>query len=126
MFGVLGGQPGTPPYDSSLSELTASSDAMQTQVKGSQMEKAVGYVRVSSPGQAKDGESLSTQRKAIKEYCKKNNFSLVQIYADEGISGATTKKRPGLLQLLEDAEAKKFTVLIIHRLSRLGVMPETC
>jgi DNA invertase Pin-like site-specific DNA recombinase len=32
--------------------------------------KAVGYVRVSTPGQAKEGESLATQREAIKKFAK--------------------------------------------------------
>lgn len=32
--------------------------------------KAAGYVRVSTPGQASEGESLHTQRKQIQAYCK--------------------------------------------------------
>jgi DNA invertase Pin-like site-specific DNA recombinase len=32
--------------------------------------QAAGYVRVSTPIQAKEGESLSTQRQAIGKYCK--------------------------------------------------------
>jgi len=83
--------------------------------------RAAGYVRVSTPIQAKEGESLSTQRKAIEKYCKsKEGIELVEIYADEGISGAVTEKRHGLLRLLEDARAKRFDCLIIHRLSRFG------
>jgi site-specific DNA recombinase len=83
--------------------------------------RAAGYVRVSTPIQAKEGESLSTQRQAIEKYCKsKEGVELVEIYADEGISGAVTEKRHGLLRLLEDAKAKRFDCLIIHRLSRFG------
>jgi site-specific DNA recombinase len=83
--------------------------------------QAAGYVRVSTPIQAKEGESLSTQRQAIGKYCKsKEGLELVEIYADEGVSGAGTEKRHGLLRLLEDAKAKRFDCLIIHRLSRFG------
>ena len=51
----------------------------------SEMKKAAGYIRVSTPGQV-DDESLSTQRKSIRAVlCKKNHYELTKIYADEGI-----------------------------------------
>jgi site-specific DNA recombinase len=83
------------------------------------MEKAAGYVRVSSEKQT-EGESLSTQRRSISSYCKANNYKLVEVYADEGISGGTVKERHALLRCLYDAQQEKFKVLIIHRLSRFG------
>lgn len=81
--------------------------------------KASGYVRVSSKDQI-DGESLTTQRKSITDFAKRNNYQLTEIYADEGISGATSKDRPALQQCLNDGQQEKFTILIIHRLSRFG------
>lgn len=78
-----------------------------------------GYVRVSSKDQI-DGESLTTQRKSIADFAKLQGYKLTEIYADEGISGATSKDRPALLKCLNDAQNKKFNVLIIHRLSRFG------
>jgi site-specific DNA recombinase len=81
--------------------------------------KAVGYIRVSTPDQAREGESLRTQREAIEKFAQGNGWALVQIYSDEGISGAK-KNRPALDALLEDAERKKFEFVIIHRLSRFG------
>ncbi len=81
--------------------------------------KAAGYVRVSTPGQ-EDGESLSTQRKNIEFFARKENLELVQIYADEGISGGSVSNRHGLLQCLKDGVNGKFSVIIIHRLSRFG------
>jgi DNA invertase Pin-like site-specific DNA recombinase len=82
--------------------------------------KAVGYIRVSSPSQAREGESLATQREAIEAFCRLKSWDLTGIFADDGISGASTKKRPGLLDLLAEARDGKFECLVIHRLSRFG------
>jgi len=84
------------------------------------MKKAVSYVRVSTSRQAKEGESLSTQRKALQAFAKGNNFDLVEMYSDEGISGGSVEKRPGLQTLLQDVQNHNFQYVLIHRLSRLG------
>jgi DNA invertase Pin-like site-specific DNA recombinase len=81
--------------------------------------KAVGYIRVSTPGQAKEGESLRTQREAIERYAQDRGWELIEVYADEGISGAKNN-RPALNALLDDAKKKKFDFVIIHSLSRFG------
>ncbi len=86
----------------------------------SEKKRAVGYVRVFSKQQASSGESLTTQRKAIKDFVKSQGWKLGKVYADEGISGGSVKERKDLQQLLEDAQNKKFDVLVIHRLSRFG------
>lgn len=78
-----------------------------------------GYIRVSTPGQV-DLESLTTQRKSIETFAKANNFKLIEIYSDEGISGGSVKDRHALLKCLNDGQAGKFNVLIVHRLSRFG------
>ncbi|MEX1011054.1 MAG: recombinase family protein [Balneolaceae bacterium] len=90
-----------------------------TPTKENEKLKAAGYVRVSSSKQV-EGESLSTQRKSITDYCKQQGYKLTEIYADEGISGGTVKDRPDLLKCLYDAGNGKFDVLVVHRLSRLG------
>jgi DNA invertase Pin-like site-specific DNA recombinase len=82
--------------------------------------RAAGYIRVSTVSQAREGESLGTQREGITLYCKAHGLGLIEIYADEGISGASTEKRPGFMQLLQDAKDRKFDCLIIHSLSRFG------
>mgnify|MGYP001606678094 FL=1 len=45
---------------------------------------------------------------------------MIDVYADEGISGKNIIKRPGVQRLLEDAKTGKFDVLIIWKLTRLG------
>lgn len=49
------------------------------------MTKAVGYIRVSTQGQVRDGYSLAYQRDEIMRYCADNDIELVQIYEDKGI-----------------------------------------
>jgi site-specific DNA recombinase len=81
--------------------------------------KCAGYVRVSTPGQV-DEESLTTQRKSIETFANQNDYQLTEIYADEGISGGSVKDRHALLRCLNDGQAGKFKVLVVHRLSRFG------
>lgn len=52
------------------------------------MTNAVGYIRVSTQGQVRDGYSLAYQRDEIIGYCTENGIELVAIYEDKGISGA--------------------------------------
>ncbi len=51
------------------------------------MTKAVGYIRVSTQGQVRDGYSLAYQRDEIMRYCTDNDIELLHIYEDKGISG---------------------------------------
>ena len=63
------------------------------------MKKAIGYVRVSSDKQVKEGGGLEVQKKAIIQFCEKQDIKLLDIFSDEGISGAEDiEKREGLAQ----------------------------
>ena len=72
------------------------------------------YVRVSTTGQTTDNQSLELNR-----YCERMEWKIVQTYADKGISGAT-RERPALDQMLADAAAKKFDVLLTWKIDRLA------
>ena len=80
---------------------------------------AVGYIRVSTEDQTQ-GYSLDAQRAGIQEYCERNGYQLVRIYADEGVSAHTDKisKRPQLRLLLEHATQGQFDVVVVHTLDR--------
>ncbi|MDQ0216295.1 hypothetical protein J2S13_002736 [Oikeobacillus pervagus] len=52
-------------------------------------EKVVGYVRVSTEGQVREGYSLAYQVEEIERYCTENKLQLLHIYEDKGLSGAT-------------------------------------
>lgn len=80
--------------------------------------KAIGYIRVSSAGQAEDGVSLDAQRAKIRAWVEANDAELVEIYADAGISG-TKGDRPGLLRAISYAE-RHGAALVVYSLSRLS------
>lgn len=77
------------------------------------------YGRVSTEEQALRGFSIDAQVADLKEYCKKNNMKIVDIYLDEGISGAKPPlKRPALKRLLEDVESGKIDMILFTKLDR--------
>ncbi len=91
------------------------------------MDKAVGYVRVSTIGQVNDGYSLSYQTEEIQRYAAAHSLDLIGIYEDKGISGAKvdeedlTIAREGLQEMLSAVrwqEAKFVIVLNTFRLWR--------
>jgi len=82
--------------------------------------KAVGYIRVSTSIQAKEGESLSTQRQQIVDYAKNKGWELGDIYSDEGMSGAKIEYRTDFKKLIEDAKQGKLEVVIFTKLSRFA------
>lgn len=51
------------------------------------MKKAAGYVRVSTTAQAKEGESLQTQKDSIALFCESHGLELVELITDEGVWG---------------------------------------
>ncbi len=77
------------------------------------------YGRVSTEEQALRGFSIEAQVDALKEYCEKNHMKIVDIYLDEGISGAKPPlKRPALKKLLEDVESGKIDMILFTKLDR--------
>lgn len=88
------------------------------------MKKAIGYIRVSTEQQADEGISLASQRAKIEAWCELNDYELVAIYEDAGISGKTVSKRPQLQMAL--SEMKKGMALIVYSLSRLARSTKNC
>ncbi|MGO8761133.1 MAG: recombinase family protein [Desulfobaccales bacterium] len=81
------------------------------------MKKAVGYVRVSTEEQAREGVSLENQGAKIKAYCELNDFVLIEIVADEGLS-AKNLNRPGIKKILDMARNKEIEALVVYKLDR--------
>jgi site-specific DNA recombinase len=93
---------------------------MKTHALTNPTKTAIGYVRVSTQEQATEGVSLDAQRDRLTAYCKMNGIKLIDIKADEGISGSTLG-RPGLqaaLQMLRRGRANTLLVAKLDRLSR--------
>ncbi|HOX40195.1 MAG TPA: recombinase family protein [Candidatus Brocadiia bacterium] len=83
------------------------------------MKTAIGYLRVSTVGQAEEGVSLAAQEAKIRAFCDLRGFNLEAVYSDEGISGSTMRKRPGLAAALEHVE-RTGGVLVVYSLSRMS------
>lgn len=82
---------------------------------------AVGYVRVSSDRQVKRGHGLASQERAIRAFSESQGYDLLAIVRDAGVSGATQPAtREGFRQVLELAEAKAFSILLVWKIDRLA------
>ncbi len=84
------------------------------------MKRAIGYVRVSSAGQAENGVSLDAQRAKIRAWCDVNDYTLGQVYTDAGMSGKRADNRVGLQDALQTACKKRGTAIVVYSLSRLA------
>lgn len=80
--------------------------------------KAIGYVRVSTDKQVEEGISLDAQIAKIEAWASLNDYELVQVYSDEGISGASLNKRDGMMQALN--KVKKGMAFVCYSLSRIS------
>jgi site-specific DNA recombinase len=81
--------------------------------------EAIGYVRVSTEEQAKDGVSLDNQKDKIRNYCQHKGLELLQIIEDAGISGGKNKARAGFVELLDRIESNQIGAVILYSLERL-------
>ncbi len=87
--------------------------------------KAVGYVRVSTDSQVRHGYSLDEQRVEIERYCNIQNYNLLEIFSDEGVSGAKadedemTVARDGLLDMLVYMKEMGVRYIVVLSTSRL-------
>ena len=80
--------------------------------------KAIGYIRVSTQGQVDDGVSLETQKAKIEAWCLANDYDLVEVFSDEGISGKAMNNREGLQQALD--AVNKDMALVTYSMSRIS------
>jgi len=81
--------------------------------------KAIGYIRVSTEDQAREGISLDNQEAKIKSYASLNDLDLTEIIRDEGISGKSLD-REGMTRLLGMVEDNKIDAIIVYKLDRLS------
>jgi DNA invertase Pin-like site-specific DNA recombinase len=78
--------------------------------------RAAIYVRVST-----DKQSIENQLQALRQIAERRGWEVVAQYDDAGISGSKGRKdRPGLDQMLNDAQRRRFDVVMAWAIDRLG------
>ena len=77
------------------------------------------YIRVSTEDQAREGYSLEVQREYLESFAMREGYEVFKIYSDDGISAYSTR-RPALQQLLADAKAKRFELVLVHKIDRFS------
>ncbi len=82
--------------------------------------KVAAYCRVSTD---KDDQanSFESQQRYFREYIEHQpDWELYDIYADEGITGTSTKKRAAFNRMITDAKLHKFNLIITKEISRFA------
>jgi len=82
------------------------------------MKKAIGYCRVSTEEQAKEGISLEYQKAKIEQYAKLHNLNLVEVIIDEGKSGKDLN-REGIKKILSLIKKGVVTDITVYKMDRL-------
>jgi site-specific DNA recombinase len=80
--------------------------------------RAVAYIRVSSEEQV-EGWSLEAQEEKCKQLAEARGYHMTKMYVEPGRS-AKTDLRPAFQRMMSDAEAKRFDVIIVHKLDRFS------
>jgi DNA invertase Pin-like site-specific DNA recombinase len=82
--------------------------------------RALGYVRVSTNGQA-HGYGLSVQQQEIRSYAREQGWRLIDVVQDVGLSGtADAADRPGLAEVLSRLSDGDAEILVVPRIDRLA------
>ena len=82
--------------------------------------KTVFYGRVSTEHEAQLS-ALENQIQWYDDQAKRHpNWDVLDKYIDEGITGTQAKKRPSFLQMLEDAKAGKFDLIVTREVCRFA------
>lgn len=78
------------------------------------------YARVSTDT-SDQANSFESQVKYFSEYInKQQGWNLVKVYSDDGVSGTSTKKRPGFTSMIDDALSGKIDLILTKELSRFS------
>ena len=78
--------------------------------------RAAIYVRVST-----DRQTVENQLRELHRIAERRGWEVVQEYRDAGISGAKGREaRPGLDEMLKDAQRRRFEVVMAWAIDRLG------
>ena len=77
------------------------------------------YVRVSSVAQVTEGFSLEAQDRLCRTFAAQRGWEVVSVYSEPGVSAKDTN-RPAFQQMLRDARAGQFNLILTHKLDRFS------
>ena len=81
--------------------------------------RAALYIRVSSDEQARHGLSLGEQRAELTQYVQERGYTIVDVYADEGLTARKAiSRRKELQRLLRDVRAGHIDIIVMKCLDR--------
>lgn len=84
------------------------------------MLKVASYCRVSTDKEDQ-ANSFESQQRYFKEYIDRQpDWELYQVYADEGITGTSTKKRAAFNRMITDAHMGRFQLILTKEVSRFS------
>lgn len=84
------------------------------------MIKVASYCRVSTDSEDQ-ANSFESQQRYFREYIERHpDWELYEVYADEGITGTSTKKRTQFNRMINDAYSGKFKMIITKEVSRFS------
>lgn len=88
--------------------------------------RVAAYCRVSSDSEDQRN-SFAAQNAYYTEFIAgKKNWTLVDVYADEGITGTSAKKRPDFQRLLTDCRKGKIDKVLVKSISRFARNTKDC
>ena len=80
--------------------------------------RAIGYVRVSTEEQAREGVSIEAQEERITALATAKGWDLIEIVKDPGYSGKNLT-RPGIKSLIDSCRRGTVNVAIVYKVDRL-------
>lgn len=83
------------------------------------MKNVVIYARYSSSAQTE--QSIEGQLHVCEEYCKRNNYKVIETYVDRATSAnKDIEKRVEFLRMVRDSDKRKFEAVIVYKLDRFS------
>lgn len=82
--------------------------------------KVAAYCRVSTDKEDQ-ANSFESQQQYFREYILRHpGWELYQVYADEGVTGTSTKKREAFNRMIQDARQHRFQLILTKEVSRFS------
>jgi len=79
----------------------------------------IGYTRVSTQEQVRNGLSLDAQAEQIRKYAELKGLGHIEIISDQGISAKNLRRRPGIQRIIKMVQRNEISAVITCKLDRM-------